>query len=490
MGKRRHVAALGATFALLVAACAAGDSQLANAPELSLAPKPSTSVLGVSDEALVFPDSLANASFVQPDTSGDECRSTHPAQVRILATATGEEQWSLPIPEPGRLSAANNTHAFVAFRADRGQAPGLGAIELGNQLPVWQRFFETEATDLELIDDRLIVVTRDTVRALNLETGEDLWVNDSPFDFDNVILANDVAYALDSVGVKAIDYSTGRVIWTLDDVERADTISFADNTIAVAARTRVVAVDVEARGRLWDIDNADRVGAGEIWVTPTTIFYELSPTNAPGGGVAALDRATGAELWSAPNVGTPAFIGTGQLITSTASAQQPPAEPFVFIGVNAANGQEMWRLSSTTQVFDGVVGSTDGEVVLSDPHPVVPGHFRIRLVDTVTGEVKWVGQSPQTYDGAEFDLGAFVALYGTTKTSTGDQGNVSLIVGNQTSWTTELSGGVAQPPQLTAEGLLVVSPSQFSCIGRLVGEPQPTIGAGVLGATTERSLNG
>ncbi len=490
MGKRRHVAALGATFALLVAACAAGDTQLANAPELSLAPKPSTSVLGVTDEAVSFPDSLADASFVQPDTSGDECRSTHPAQVRVLSTVTGEEQWSLPIPEPGRLAAANNTQAFVVFRADRGQAPGLGAIDLATQVPQWQRFFETEATDMTLTDDSLVVVTRDTVRAVDLATGEDLWVNDSPFDFDNVILTNDVAYALDSVGVKAINYETGRVMWTLDDVERADTLSFAEDTIAVASRTRVVAIDVDARGRLWDIDNADRVGAGELWATPAAIFYELSPSNAPGGGVAALDRATGAELWSAPNVGTPAFIGSGQLITSTASLQQPPAEPFVFVGVNAATGQEMWRLSSTTQVFDGVVGSTDGEVVLSDPHPVVPGHFRIRLVDTVTGEIKWEAQSPQTYDGAEFDLGAFVALYGTTKTSSGDLGSVSLVVGNQASWTTELTGGVAQPPQLTAEGLLVVSPSQFSCVGRLVGEPGPTIGADVLGATTERSLNG
>ena len=204
----------------------------------------------------------------------------------------------------------------------------------------------------------------------------------------------------------------------------------------------------------------------------------------------ALDRATGEELWSAKNVGTPAFIGTGQLITSTASAAQPLAEPFVLIGLDAATGEELWRLTSTAQVFDGVVGSTEGQVIISDPHPVAPGFFRIRLVNSVTGEVQWHTQSAQRFEGAEFDLGAFVALYGTTQRSTGDRGNVSLVLGSERDWTADLSGGVAQPPQLTAEGLLVASPSQFSCIGRLVVEPGPTIGAGVLGATTERSLNG
>ena len=490
MGKRRHVAALGATFALLVAACAATDTPLANAPELSLAPKPDTSVVGDSTDPFSFPDSLADASFISPDTTGDSCQALHPAQVTVLAAGTGEELWSFPIPEPGILSAANNTTAFISFRADRGQAPGIGALDLGDQAPMWQRFFETEPQDLALTAESLIVVTRDTVRALDLVTGEDLWVNDSQFDFDNVILTDDVAYALDSVGVKAIDYRTGRVLWTLDDVQRADTLSFADNTIAVAARTRIVAVDVDARGRLWDIDTADRLGAGDVWATPTAIFYEVSPNVAAGGGVTALDRATGEELWSATGVGTPAFVGTGQLITSTASAEQPPAEPFVMIGLDAATGEELWRLSSTTQVFDGVVGSTQGQVIISDPHPAASGYFRIRLVDSLTGQVQWETPSRQKFDGAEFDLGAFVALYGTSDNPTGDQGNVSLVLGTQRSWTTDLSGGVAQPPQLTAEGLLVVSPSQFSCIGRLVGQPGPVVGSGVLGATTERRVNG
>ena len=341
-----------------------------------------------------------------------------------------------------------------------------------------------------ITEDSLIVVTRESVRALDLATGEDLWVNDSQFDFDNVILTEYVAYALDSTGVKAIDYRTGRAIWTLNDVQRGDAISFAENTITVAARTRIVAIDIEARGRLWDIDTADRVGAGDIWSTPDTVFFEVSPTVAPGGGVTALDRDTGEELWTQTNVGNPVFVGTGQLITSTASGDQPPGEPFEFVGFDADTGEELWRLHSTAQVFDGVVGTTPGQVVISDPHPAAPAHFRVRLLESATGVVQWESYSTKRFDGAAFDLGAFVALYGTTDRPDGDIGNVSIVLGAQTSWSADLTGGVAQPPQLTAEGLLVVSPSQFSCVGRMVGEPGPVIGSAVLGATTERAING
>ena len=490
MGKRRHVAALGATFALLVAACATTDSQLANAPELALAPKPSTTAVDTSTGELVFPAVLADASFIQPDTSANPCRASHPAQATVLATDSGEKLWSFPIPAPGGLSVANDSAAYISFRADHGQSPGIGALDLNARAPLWQRFFETEPQNLLVTDESLIVVTRDSVRALDLTSGQDLWINDNQFDFDNVILAEDVAYALDSTGVKAIDYRTGRAIWTLNDVQRGDAISLADNTIAVAARTRIVAIDIEARGRLWDIDTADRVGAGDIWSTPDTIFFEVSPSVAPGGGVTALDRDTGEELWSQTNIGNPVFVGTDQLITSTASGDQPPGEPFEFVAYSAITGEELWRLNSTAQVFEGVVGTTSGQIVISDPHPAAPGHFRVRLLNSATGAIQWESNSTKRFDGAEFDLGAFVALYGTSDRPAGDIGNVSLVLGTGTSWSADLTGGVAQPPQLTTEGLLVVSPSQFSCIGRMVGEPAPSVGSGVLGATTERAVNG
>ena len=174
MGNRSRWAALGVTCSLLVAACATTNSPLANSPELSSAPRPAAAQdPGVT---ISFPESLANASFIQPDTSADSCRAEHPPKATVLSAVSGEELWSFPIPEPGKLSVVNPTKAFITFRADRGQAPGLGALDLETHSPAWQRFFETEIQDLQLSENALIVATRDAIRAVDPETGDDLWV--------------------------------------------------------------------------------------------------------------------------------------------------------------------------------------------------------------------------------------------------------------------------------------------------------------------------
>ncbi len=491
MGKRRHLAALGATFALFVAACAASDTPLANAPELAHAPRSSDDSGATSGAPGTAPSSLADASFLAPDTSADPCQADNSAHVSLLSPADGSELWSFPIPEPGAVSAVSETAAFVSFRSNRGQAPGLGALSLETRRPLWQRFFDTETIDLAVTETSLIVVTRESIRALDLETGEDIWINERRFDFNNVILTEGEAYALDAVGVKAIDLATGRVVWTLDDVLRADSLAYTTNTITVASRNRIVAVDIEARGRLWDITNADRVGAGDIWATPDAVFYEVSPSLAPGGGIAALSRDTGEELWSVANVGSPVRVGDEQIITSTASGDLRPGEPFVFVALSASTGAELWRLPSTTQVFDGVVGTNSGQVIISDPHPAAPGFHRVRMVNSATGAVVWQTATQASFDGAQFgqqvDVPTSATLFGTNSLPDGDVGHVSFVVNETEGWTAELTGGVSQPPLLATQGLLTVSPSQFSCIARLVGEPAPVIGSAVLGAATERS---
>lgn len=489
MGKRRHLAAWGATVSLLVAACAASDTPLANAPELAHAPRTSADIAGVDGTA---PVSLADASFLTPNTSGDSCQADNSAHVSMLSAIDGSLQWSFPTPEPGTVSAVTETSAFLTFRSNRGQAPGVGALNLTTRRPEWQRFFDAETIDLAVTPESLIVVSRNEIRALDLATGEDLWINDSQFDFSTTILTDTEAYVLDSVGVKAISLSTGRAVWKLDDVLRPDSLSYADNTIVVTSGNRIVAVDIEARGRLWDINDADRIGAGDVWASPTEIFFEVSPNGAPGGGITALNRNTGEEAWTATGIGSPTFVGSDQLVTSTASGDLRPGEPFSFVGLSASTGAELWRLPSTAQVFDGVVDSGPGQLVISDPHPVAPGFQRVRLVDSVSGSIVWQTTSQSNYGGAEFGLipevPAATTLFGTTSLPDGDTGQVSFILNETEGWTAEVTGGVIQPPLVTTQGLLTVSPSQYSCIARLVGEPGPVIGSAVLGAATERVL--
>lgn len=481
MGNRRQVAALGATCALLVAACAASESPSESS---AFPPRTSASTTPSAPTQIVFPESLANASFSQVEPENGPCAAGDDSQVALFDSNTGDELWSFPIPRPGGVSALDGSMAYVSFRWDRGQFPGIGAIDLDAKAPRWQRFLTSEPEQVALSDSGLVVVTRDEVRSIDTETGEDQWVNNSEFDFGSVVIGTELAFALDRVGVHAIDLETGRELWELE-LERPDALAADDATLAVAAGPRLVAVDITRRSRLWDI-TVNRTGAGAVWVTPNSVSIEMAPGAAPGGGIISLDRSTGTELWRATNIGEAFWVGSDRLISSTANDEALPAQPFVLLGLDAQTGEEQWRVPTTAQAFDSVVGQADGRLVASDPHPAVSGLQRIRLIDARTGDIMWETTSDRRYDGAEVEAGVIATLYGSTSVLGADRGSVAVMFGGTNSWSASQPDGIAEAPRMTPHGLFVISGEPTpTCVGRRIGEPNPA--NAVLGATVQPS---
>lgn len=481
MGKRCRAAALGATFALLVAACAASEapSRSTTSPATSSATtRPSTPT------QIVFPESLADASFSQVEPEDGPCAAGDNSRVTLFDADSGEVTWSFPIPRPGGVSVLDDSMAYVSFRWDRGQFPGIGAIDLDARAPRWQRFLTSEPEQMAMSESGLIVVTRNEVRSIDPATGEDLWVNDFEFDFGSVVIGSTFAFAIDLVGVHAIDLETGRELWELE-LERPDALAADDSTLAVAAGPRLVAVDIDNRSRLWDI-TVNRTGAGELWVNQHSVSIEMSPGAAPGGGVIALDRSSGIEMWRATNIGEAFWVGADQLVSSTANDESLPAQPFALFGLDARTGEEQWRLPATAQAFDSVLGQADGRVVTSDPHPAISGLQRIRLIDSHTGEIIWQTTSDKRYDGAAIEAGVLASLFSSRQTLGEDRGSVAMLLGASNSWQATLSDGIAEAPRMTSYGLFVISGEPTpTCLGRSVGEPDPT--SAVLGASTQPS---
>ena len=372
----------------------------------------------------------------------------------------------------------------MSFQWDRGLRPGVGAIDIDGRVPLWQRFLDSEPEQIAVSEDGIIVVTRQDVRALDPETGEDLWVNDSEFDFSSVVLSSSFAFAIDNVGVHAIDLASGSVLWELP-IERPDAVAANDRTLAVAAGPRVIAVDIANRSRLFDI-TADRLGAGQLWVTPTVVTVELSTNAAPGGGVVSFDRTTGYELWRATNIGEAFWVGDAQLVASTANVEPLPAQPFVLFGLNSTTGEKDWTVPATAQAFESIIGTSDERIVTRDPHPAVSGLERIRLIDTADGSVVWETVSDLQFDGAAVAVRTFVSVYGSSDVIGADRGTVGMLLGSRRFWMGSQPDGVSIAPQLTPYGLLVVSGERSAvCLARKVGEPTPQ--SAVLGASTQPS---
>ena len=465
MGKRCQSAALGATIALLVAACAATDSS--TEPDSAIAPSesPTTTV----QESVQFPDSLADASFIQPATTRS-CAAGEHSQISLLNPADGSLRWSLPLPRPGNVSVNDASTAYVAFTWDGGQNAGVGAVDLTAGAPRWQRFLSSEPEQMRLTQEALVVVTRDDIRALDLESGEDLWVNDSQFDFSSVVVTPDQIFAIDSVGVHAIDLNSGEVIWQLV-IQRPDTVAADQSTLAVSAGTRLIAVDLDRQTRLWDI-NVDRLGSGELYVGENSVSYELSPTVAPGGGTATLDRASGVETWRSTSIGEPTFASGDLVIASTANSEPAPAAPFIVFGVHASSSERRWQIPSTAPLAETLVSVSRSQILIREPHEAFANLSALRLIDIATGATIWEHATDLDIDGARIGLSGAVTLFGTAPRLGADRGVILARNSAGDWWTTSTTDGVFQPPLTTPGGLAVVSGERTPiCLGRTLGEP-------------------
>ena len=492
MGNRRRWVALGATFALLVAACAAPTSSEISSDAavdgVSSPATPGSSALAARDGALLqesttlqnntglqdnaeirdVTESLADASFLRPANQGT-CTDSH-AALTIFDPVTGELRATVPIPAPATSSIVSGNTAHIAFTWDRDQRPGIGAVDLEDAAPMWQRFLDSVPEELTIINGSLIVVSRDDIRALDAETGDDLWVLDSQFDLDSIVVGTNAIFALDQVGVHAINAITGEVAWQLP-IDRPDTLAANDEILAVASRTRVMAVDIAAQRRLFDID-VDRSGSGRIWVSSQSVIHDLSTTVAPGGGIAAINARTGVEQWRDTSIGETVFAGTNVLVASTVNAEPNPGTPFVLFGVNADTGERIWETYSTAQVFDAVLGSTDNRVAIIQPHQVLAGLSTVRLLNSATGQALWQASTDLQVDGASIEIADLVSLYGASPRIGTDRGAVAMRgVGSQW-WAASTPEGIMTPPTLSISGLVAIAGDNLSgCVGRSVGEP-------------------
>ena len=468
MGKRCRVAALGATFALLVAACAATDPE--DQPQ---AVRAATTTTSTSVAPAQFPEALADTSFVRADLPSGPCVAGDDAQVSLFDAADGSELWSFSIPRPGGLTVLNGNAAFLSFAWDREQSPGVGAIDLSEQAPLWQRFLDELPEQMERAGDGLVVVSRSSIRSLDPTDGSDNWVVGTEFDFTDVVIEDAVAYVLNSVGVDGIDLTSGLREWQFP-IERPDGLAAADGLVVIAAGSRLVAIDVAAQALVWD-DRVNRLGAGRLWVSPSAVLVELAPAESPSGGILAIDAERGFERWQMDDVDEIFWTGPDQFVTSTAAAEFRGSQAWDLIGVDVATGETQWAVPVSAPASSSVVGVADGRAVVVDPHPAVAGVSRIRLLDTADGSVVWETSSVESIDGASIEVGSFVTVHRTTDTLVGERGFAALIVSPNQSWGVTQPDGVEQAPILTPHGLFVVSGETSAvCVGRELHTPGRT----------------
>jgi hypothetical protein len=219
----------------------------------------------------------------------------------------------------------------------------------------------------------------------------------------------------------------------------------------------------------------NRLGAGRLWVSPSSVLVELAPSESPSGGILAIDAVSGFERWQLDDVDEIFWTGADQIVTSTAAAEFRGSQAWDLIGVDVATGETQWELPVSAPASQSVVGVADSRAVVVDPHPAVAGVSRIRLIDAADGSVVWETSSVESIDGASIEVGSIVTVHRTTDTLVGERGFAALIISPNSSWGVTQPDGVEQAPILTPHGLFVVSGETSAvCIGRELHTPGRT----------------
>ncbi len=458
------MAALGATFALLVAACAATEGPRSAPTGRAATPAAS------SPSPVQFPDSLANASFVRAEFPDGTCAAGDESRITLYNSATGELQWTFDIPRPGGLTVIDGTDAYLSFAWDRNQPPGVGAVDLLAEAPKWQRFLDEQPEQMQVVGDGLVIVTRSGIRSLDVETGDDLWNTRTEFEFNEVVLSDTEAYAINNIGVFGVDLESGNLLWELP-IDRPDELAARGGLLAVASGPRLVAVDLDNLTLLWQ-EEVNRLGAGHVWVSSDAVVVELAPAATPAGGLAAFDRQSGFKKWQIDSAGEIFWTGVDQLVTSQAVTEHRLGFGYDLLALDTSTGLEDWRLPVTGPASRIVLGTGERRVVVSDPHPAVAGLHRLQLIDAANGRSLWEMPVVERIDGAAIEAGVFVAAYDTIDTLHGERGRVSMILGQGRTWESTHADGVTQDPLLTPRGLLVVSGEPTAvCVGRELHQP-------------------
>ncbi|ELZ08373.1 hypothetical protein C479_13578 [Halovivax asiaticus JCM 14624] len=139
-----------------------------------------------------------------------------------------------------------------------------------------------------LIEDRVLVPTKDGLQCFSREDGSELWNSLDRAVTERPAVDGDRAYVpVSRHGVKALDLETGRVDWETDPFESWTTPVVGDDRVYVAAVRDMYAFERTSGDLVWHTDGGDFGGA--VYTDPTLVDDRIV-VGSSGYAVLILDR--------------------------------------------------------------------------------------------------------------------------------------------------------------------------------------------------------
>jgi outer membrane protein assembly factor BamB len=400
---------LAASFGILLLDRERGDSHLmgdlTSSPPIDEAQAPATEAAGFLSNVLIgSPADASTSEVVLPSstTGTAEGAGRWVPMARGNPARTGE----MPGPMPdGALSnlwdfsvepVANFDQLFnvseMALMGDTvyvGTGEGrLYALDLTDGTVRWSAGASPANTD-PAADALTVVVANgvayfgsDAVYAVDAQSGTLLWrvelgvVNTASLNIMSLILADDIVFVSKGWdGLVALDATSGAEIWRASDVIATSGVAVENGAAYVAEPTGITAFDAESGAVLWSHEDF-----GQWNAPPTVVDGVVYLGLGQKGAIAALDAATGKELWRTLTNG---WVENSDLIVSDGTVY---AMAFFNRGrvyaLDASSGAPLWSAEF------GVWGFPPSWVKLDDILLVADGET-ITAVDAGDGSVLW-----------------------------------------------------------------------------------------------------
>ncbi|MCP4961819.1 MAG: Hsp70 family protein [Actinomycetia bacterium] len=276
---------------------------------------------------------------------------------------------------PGRSDSwVTGAHADPG-RTDNWRSPGPTTLPS----VIW-RSSDLVGGDPVAVDGVMYASFQDeTVRAVDLATGEDIWVRETSFGSRTPAISEDGLFYVDAFDVVAVDRATGtEELYRLTPPSEAIEISPQAPTV-VDGRLYVVYSGFDDGTWTNDLFAIDLDSGEVLWHWPNTAEQSALPvivdagavTVVVDGGVFVLESATGAERWSAELTGdispNEALAVDGVLVLRDSRLR----------AFDLANGEQLWS-------------DPDSDLRLAHADGFVFTHsLDMRAVDIATGDLVW-----------------------------------------------------------------------------------------------------
>ena len=268
--------------------------------------------------------------------------------------------------------------------------------------------------------------------------------------FASPVIADDRVYiGFDGGRLNALDLDSGETVWTFTTgASFRSTPAVAGGKLYVGGGDsgRFHALDAATGEPLWSYETGDRLTYAAPAVVDGTVYFGTGWGTDNGGWVYALDAATGALRWKhfvGPQIYFAPAVGGGRVYAASYDAQRLAA-------LDAATGEELWSLSRSGDSF-AAMPAYDGERLYVATNNFDTGAGSVLAVDAATGDLLWEAEGHG--DGA----GNAPVVFGDLVIAGSNANNWVVAYDRETgerAWVHAVGAAVSNS-QLAADGVLV-----------------------------------